>query len=669
MRSAGEDEELVGNGFSSSIVQIHKEGNGSEILRLPQLMTATVVKEPDQPVGLMLKLKRLSAHTSSEANDKKSERRKLSASQRDRDSCVVVSELLPGSPFLSTSLLPQDEILFINGHRVKDPKRAAQMIKHAEGRLSVTVSRGERIVGTIFGLAKLDDSMLRKGSDTDSTSDDDDDEFARQMGQMQLSYQMPLKRAPTATNNKYGIGLDNVNSAYTKVSRLSASGPFYKCGLRVGDILLSVDGQSVSNPNEAMDRLTYGSRATRRSSRRSASSGASSASELAASTPSSSRNQRVVAVLVYSPWTERKRIVQEVLISNPEQTWDVTWSYRDNSADLGDGEYVVLGLATTTVSFKLEFDEDGSCDCWEPLCSLGQSRAHGPLHIACDDGSSTSSGSRLSWEEERATLDLIYQQRIQPVIDSLNHHISRQMKSVRAILRNGAIGSIEEDIRDSQLDISAHSVSSESSASDSDSSGENRNIPPPRRQMPSKALSRKNLQASAKNLVRPKGSLARRPSMKVEVFTSPPDTAEHLRMSSMRISGLTALSEDDSFTSGTSSKSSSSRSDSSSSSSSSEEGKPQTPVQNLRRPIDRSREPPKRPASTSNELVVVRDEIHDERAAEKTSKGKADRSKLKIRNTDIRERYKVLNTVLGRGAFGTGRSSIATFLLQFFYFG
>ena len=506
------------------------------------------------------------------------------------------------------------------------------------------------IDGTIFGLAKLDDSLLRKGSDSDSASEDDDDEFARQMGQMQLSNKMPLKRATACVKSKWGIGLDNVNSDYTKVSRLSASGPFSKCGLRVGDILLSIDGQCVSNSKEAMDRLTYGSRATRRRA-------SSSASEIAASTSTSSRNQRVVALLVYSPWYLRERIVNNVLLSNPEQTWDVTWSYRDNRADLGDGEYVVLGLKATTVSFKLEFDhEDGSCDCWEPLSSLGQSRAHGPLHISGDDDRSTSSGSRLSWDEERATLDLIYQQRIQPVIDSLNHYISKQMKSIGAMMRNGARCNVEEDFSDSQLDASACSVA-ESSVSDSDSSGENRN-PPPRRQMPSRAISRKNLQDSARNIVRPKGSIARRPSMKLEVFTSPPDTSENLRMSSIRISALEALSEDDtsmsgtSSTSGGSSSSSSSDSSSSSSSSSSEEGRAQTHHKNLRRPIDRSRQPPKRPIPVSS--------THDERHGVHPTRSicKADISKLKIRNIDIRKRYKVLTTVLGRGAFGTGRSTL-----------
>ena len=101
MRSSCEDEELVGNSFSSSIVQIHKEVNG-DILRLPRLMTATVVKEPDKPVGLMLKLKRLTAHTASpsDANDKKSERPKQQSTSF-RDSSVVVSELLPDSPFSS----------------------------------------------------------------------------------------------------------------------------------------------------------------------------------------------------------------------------------------------------------------------------------------------------------------------------------------------------------------------------------------------------------------------------------------------------------------------------------------------------------------------------------------------------------------------------------------
>lgn len=70
---------------------------------------------------------------------------------------------------------------------------------------------------------------------------------------------------------------------------------------------------------------------------------------------------------------------------------------------------------------------------------------------------------------------------------------------------------------------------------------------------------------------------------------------------------------------------------------------PQAPLQNRRRPIDRSRQPPKRPV-----------ERHGVHTAETTS-SKADRNKLKIRNIDIRERYKVLTTVLGRGAFGTVR--------------
>jgi len=222
----------------------------------------------------------------------------------------------------------------------------------------------------------------------------------------------------------------------TRISCLSrdGGGPFAKIGLEVGDVILSVDGRVVRRADDARRILL----------------GIVNPNEDAVCGSSSGSGMRVAALLVYSMWDLRRRVLRETLGSGGKgDNWWISYSYERKSSpssnyhdgvdeggdsDRGEEEYAVLRLPDTTVIFRLDFDVDGTCSCREPFESLKSSLSaedRPRWQGGCDeeeDDSCDGFKSRYSHHEARAALELLYKEHIVPVIDLLNYHTLRQMR-------------------------------------------------------------------------------------------------------------------------------------------------------------------------------------------------------------------------------------------------
>ena len=320
--------------------------------------------------------------------------------------------MLPKSPFHSdniqghVTLQKNDEILLINGHRVKDPKRAAVMIKSVIGTLTITVSRGVRDKGFIYHLAKVDNTTTR-GS----------------------KWQEEKKKGKEDNPNCcFGISMKcSKNNSLLRISSIQQNSPFVKSGLCVGDIILAVDGTAVKSVGDAEILLNSDIRDDAHDGKRSS-------------------NSRVVTLLIYSFWEMRHKVLDEELKldstdnsnngdSIGKQLWQASYSYekpsehKENKEQEKKGqqkEYVVLRIPNTTVTFQLDFDPVGICSCESPykaMDSFPSGLNHNEVN-SDDEDDSSDEASKLSKDEARAALELVYQKHISPAIDALANNLT-----------------------------------------------------------------------------------------------------------------------------------------------------------------------------------------------------------------------------------------------------
>ena len=524
-----ETENSNGNALSSStphaststhIIHHHPSPSPSHAVKvntLPRMISVTVPKRPDQPTGLTLQLRAPTdglsiphqKSTSSSSGSRRRRNRSGSVSSRNSihncnnysssssspaSSSVVITNISPLSPFFynpttttttspagddihndsttisSSSLQTNDEIVLINNHRVKDPKRAAQMIKAAgtsTGQLTIVASRGTRMEGCVYHLARVEDCdehtehtersdvhqetirAEQKGRESrwQEHKDKDESTFYSAGGTSDLlqekEHTATKSSSPTTTNSNINAGGITFASNTTaiiggtstptlvKISFIASNSPFVKTGLKCGDVVLSIDGHAVTSSTEAEARLNN-------SKKQQKTDGAGAGGAV-----------RVVALLVYSLWDMRHRVLKNELLhlvdyeaknnaatrssmeeqhnnsatGGHEQMWQVIWSHQEQETtqdqDQGedesnkDDEYVMLQIPNTTVTFHLDFDTNGTCSCTNPYEAL-KSNGNGSNHP--------------SREEARAALELLYQKHVSPAVDALNYHTWRQIR-------------------------------------------------------------------------------------------------------------------------------------------------------------------------------------------------------------------------------------------------
>ena len=325
---------------------------------IPSVISATVVKTKD-PLGIII-------------------------SSSDRCTAVV-SSISALSPFHINNyshhtqpIRTGDEILMINGHRVKDARRAADMIRATEeGALNIMAS-------TVYGAGSSDKTVRRRMDGT-----------AYHM--IRLSTFVESEGMTSSTSFK-GIELEvkNESTSLVTIKHIQPSSVFAKSGLKSGDIVLTVDGIPVRNVSEAIFALKN-----------------HNADDV----------HRVVILLVYSLWEMRSRVIRDELTMS---SWSVSLSCDDDEADgiAIKKECITLTMSenTSKAVFELIFDHEGTCSCSQLLAPLN----------ACPQPE-LDDEERNSRNESRIGLDFLFRH-VKRVVDAINDHSFAQFRLITCAL-------------------------------------------------------------------------------------------------------------------------------------------------------------------------------------------------------------------------------------------
>ena len=375
------------------------------IIRLPRLLSVTAMKCPGKPMGLTLAKNNSTKNGCGAVITSVSVQSPFfvgnawtaptsAGNNLDNDTADVVVDVddvrYRNSPAEEDNrhLQPNDQILIVNSHRVRNPKLAANMIKSTKsGKLTIVVSRGKQIEGMNYCLAKINDIYLLREKKVAAGEVDDDDS--------------PVSLS--SSSSWHGLRFRSTHEGrLTRVSGMSSDNgnPFVNIGLEIGDVILCVDGVVVRGPEDAYILLEE-TAIDWRSKRISSCSGVASLTTKSRNTSQHS-SSRVVTLLVYSLWSLRRKVLNETLNLVGENEWQVSYSNDDKEHDsekVGDErkEYIMLRLANTSVTFRLEFDTDGKCSCHEPSYNS-------------------------------PVLKSLYAQQIIPAIDALNIRTTSQMR-------------------------------------------------------------------------------------------------------------------------------------------------------------------------------------------------------------------------------------------------
>lgn len=417
---SGNDDVSTSNGGSSGSDSEDGVDIEGESILIPRILSVAVQKKEGQPLGLTL------------SNSDK---------HGSGGGGVVVTAISEGSPFHRLNFNTKDnthnmetihegdEILTINNHRVKDPRRAANMIRKCpEGELCVVVSTTRPIPSV-------------GGSDSSLTA------WGRERGERRMEgtvYHMirlpstPSNSAGAATSlasSNVGIEFEESEESFVKIKTIS-NPSFAKSGLKVGDVVLSIDGAVVKSVDDAMRVLVGGT-------------------DGSFTGASDENNSRVVALLVYSFWDMRNQVIHEELLGSSPNNWEVTATCPGEEQQQTK-ETIALRMSGTTITFELVFDADGTCSCPEPLGALKSFHQHQTSQqqdSAMGEEPSLNSKqhhSTLSQSEARSALDLLYHRHIPCLIDALNYHTWKQVRLLLRALRavraeEEAIGTYEEE--------------------------------------------------------------------------------------------------------------------------------------------------------------------------------------------------------------------------------
>jgi hypothetical protein len=485
--------------IDSTISVVQQRQAAAVQLQLPQLISATVSKQRDQPAGLTLIANNgviISAISPSSPFHADNNVEKIDDQGDGGNGNDINTNKNNNNNFVHTpSLQINDKILLINSHRVKNPHRAVQLIKGARsGQLTIVASRkqsrngdvgeggGLREQGMAYVLARVDSNpfVIR--------NDDLHDEAAVVIGEkkplsLSLSSSSPLSQPYSTRKNGdtvYGLQFSSLSlpssagtttktnmAPLTRISYKSNTiGPFVNTDLKLGDVVLSVDGNVVHSVSDA-ERLILG--------RSDSTSGLLEAGiHDSSSKRSSGSTTRVVILLVYSLWDLRKQVIEKALNMDiaagdsadhskqegseggtalaGQHLWQVSYSYelQTKNDDREQKEFILLRIQNTTVTFQLDFADDGTCSCrdhYQSLLSLDsmeeqqrQSREiknaimtkrNESINSDFDDSESIESdGNRSTYsrDDALAALELLYQIHVVPVIDALNCHTRKQLR-------------------------------------------------------------------------------------------------------------------------------------------------------------------------------------------------------------------------------------------------
>mmetsp|Transcript_779 Transcript_779/g.1648 ORF Transcript_779/g.1648 Transcript_779/m.1648 type:complete len:598 (-) Transcript_779:41-1834(-) len=214
---------------------------------------------------------------------------------------IVLTGMTPNSPFRNTNLAMGDELLVINGHRIRNAKKAAEFIKMSHGKLNVTAFKGKRPRESKLEMMRL------SGSD--------------------------CKDIHLSANN----GMVHI---------IRADGRFSKSGkIKTGDICLSINGIPVDDAERASELLREGTQVDHRPlpyDQRSTSDYDTSQNQL--TVPGG-----LVIMLVFSLAKLRCRLIKEISSNLP-----LTWNSHFNEC--------AIKLPSGSSQRMLHIHNDGNCE-------------------------------------------------------------------------------------------------------------------------------------------------------------------------------------------------------------------------------------------------------------------------------------------------------------------
>jgi len=454
------------------------------VTKLPQLISITIYKQsPTQPAGL-----------------------KLISSNSNSNSGVIISNISTTSPFhpsnftnsLSSSnvvgLLPQDELLLINNHRVRHPSKAVQLIKQSVDKLNVVVSRGKRIDGMTYCLVRIDtnndidNNDMIKGSVEDSRGNKDSSVGggscsianssikSRSKWQESKDSPTPDSSIQSSTNIRTSHGLSFYqckSNNLIHISNISTTSPFNKSNITKGDILLSINGQIVHSITDVVTLLNGDSSLDIDVLDKGGGGGDADSNPYIKN--DTKKEDRVVILLVYSIWKLRHRVLNDELQlvqqdeekvkssdasckssnsrssknskvtgsnnikdSSDKQVWQATYSYQEEDQSPKQSLISVKNRDNTLKEEYIILRIPQTTvtfklifDNEEGKCTCPNPYASlSPFPTEGEDDNS----KKLSKEEAHMALDLLYQKYIAPVIDALNYETGCILRLLRDVI-------------------------------------------------------------------------------------------------------------------------------------------------------------------------------------------------------------------------------------------
>ncbi|KAL7465460.1 hypothetical protein ACHAXS_005775 [Conticribra weissflogii] len=248
---------------------------------IPTILSTTIIKQtPNQKVGLAF--------------------RKSTAGN------VVIEKIMPGSVFDGTAMKAGHECLIINGHRVRSARKAAEIVRESEKKLTLVVSSAVRPPGTMYTIISIGGGGTRSAEKGKRGHDDRGDH-------------------PTAC----AAGMHfKMKQGLVQLVKIDPGSPLAGASMKVGDFVLAVNGSAVATISDAIRLLSK----------------------------SENQEEDLIPILYFNMRQLRVSLVDKVI----GDLWKKDWSEAYD-------ECVVLEPGASSKPLTFKFNEEGRCELLDPL--------------------------------------------------------------------------------------------------------------------------------------------------------------------------------------------------------------------------------------------------------------------------------------------------------------
>mmetsp|Transcript_201 Transcript_201/g.353 ORF Transcript_201/g.353 Transcript_201/m.353 type:complete len:926 (-) Transcript_201:159-2936(-) len=248
---------------------------------IPTILSTTIIKQtPNQKVGL--------------------------AFRKSTTGNVIIEKIMPGSVFDGTAMKAGHECLIINGHRVRSARKAAEIVRESEKKLTLVVSSAVRPPGTMYTIISIGGGGT---SNADRRKRGDDTR-----GDHPIAY-----AAGMHFKMKQGL---------VQLVKIDSDSPLAGASMKVGDFVLAVNGSAVATISDAVRLLSK----------------------------SENQEEDLIPILYFNMRQLRVSLVDKVI----GDLWKKDWSEAYD-------ECVVLEPGASSKPLTFKFNEEGRCELLDPL--------------------------------------------------------------------------------------------------------------------------------------------------------------------------------------------------------------------------------------------------------------------------------------------------------------